>query len=151
MPRNYYFEKNRYEASKGRNKGGVWGVWGCVVWWYMERSTTANLASQIFCVNMLLTSHSSPFLLLYLASGNCFFFMFWFFNSCWSQWKLLWCSLLPPSSPALKHQLFICIYGAQLYTYKIGRCLHGGLESSARNLSPLSCWLSQMGSLMERA
>lgn len=52
----------------------------------------------------------------------------------------------PPCSPPLKqHQLFICIYGAQLCMYKIGLCLHGGLESSARNLSPLSCWLTQMG------
>lgn len=58
----------------------------------------------------------------------------------------------PPCSPPLKqHQLFICIYGAQLCMYKIGLCLHGGLESSARNLSPLSCWLTQMGFLMERA
>lgn len=115
----------------------------------MEWCTAADLVSQILHVKVILTSNSSPFLLLYLAWGNCFFFIYIFFfplagangNFCDT----------PSPLPLKQQQLFICIYRAQFCTYKIGLCIHGDLESSARNISPLSFWLTRMASLMEGA
>lgn len=44
-----------------------------------EWPAAADLVSQMLHVNVILTSDSSPFLLLYLAWGNCFFFILWAF------------------------------------------------------------------------
>lgn len=77
------------------------------------------------------------------------FYTLGFFSFCRSQWELFGHSF-PSSFPPLKqHQLFICIYGAQLCVCKIGLRLHGGLENSARGLSLLPCCLTHMGSVME--